>query len=31
MLYRVMFEDMPVAKGLEYLMKYPFLQDVDYM
>lgn len=31
MLYRVMFEDMPAAKSLEYLMKYPFLQDVDYI
>jgi glycerol-3-phosphate dehydrogenase (NAD(P)+) len=31
MLYRAMFEDMSVEKGLQYLMKYPFLQDVDFI
>jgi glycerol-3-phosphate dehydrogenase (NAD(P)+) len=31
MLHRAMFEDMSVEKGLEYLMKYPFLQDVDFI
>ncbi len=30
-LYRVMFENMPASKALEYLMKYPFLKDVDFM
>jgi glycerol-3-phosphate dehydrogenase (NAD(P)+) len=30
-LYRVLFENMPAVKALEYLMKYPFLQDVDFI
>lgn len=30
-LHRVMFENMQAEKGLEYLMKYPFLQDVDFI
>lgn len=30
-LYRVLFENMPALKALEYLMKYPFMQDVDYI
>jgi glycerol-3-phosphate dehydrogenase (NAD(P)+) len=30
-LYRVLFENMPATKALEYLMKYPFLQDVDFI
>jgi glycerol-3-phosphate dehydrogenase (NAD(P)+) len=30
-LHRILFENMPASKALEYLMKYPFLQDVDFI
>lgn len=30
-LHSVLFENMPAEKGLSYLMKYPFLQDVDFI
>ncbi len=31
MLYRALFQDMPTREGLEYLMRYPFEQDVDFL
>jgi len=30
-LHRILFDNMPASKALEYLMKYPFLQDVDFI
>jgi len=29
MLYQVLFEGLSVSEALQYLMKYPFIQDVD--
>ncbi len=31
MLYRILFENLNVSKGLDYLMKYPFSIDVDFL
>jgi glycerol-3-phosphate dehydrogenase (NAD(P)+) len=31
MLYRSLFEHMPVEDALKYLMKYPFEKDVDFL
>ena len=31
MLYRALFENMPVEEALKYLMKYPFDKDVDFL
>lgn len=31
MIYRALFEDMPIAEGVSYLMKYPFDADVDFL
>lgn len=31
MLYRILFHNMQVSQGVEYLMKYPFLKDVDFL
>lgn len=31
MVYKALFDDVPVAEGLSYLMKYPFDRDVDFM
>lgn len=31
MIYKALFDDVPVAEGLSYLMKYPFDRDVDFM
>jgi glycerol-3-phosphate dehydrogenase (NAD(P)+) len=30
-LYRVLFEDLPVEKALNSLMKFPFVEDVDFL
>ena len=30
-LYRVLFEDLPVEKALHNLMKFPFVEDVDFL
>lgn len=31
MIYKALFDDVPVEEGLSYLMKYPFDRDVDFM
>jgi len=31
MLYQVLYDELSVADALQYLMKYPFIQDVDFI
>lgn len=30
-LFKIFFEDMPIEKGVDYLMKFPALKDVDFL
>jgi glycerol-3-phosphate dehydrogenase (NAD(P)+) len=30
-LYKVLFEDLSVEDGVQLLMKYPFIQDIDFL
>ncbi|MDH3708654.1 MAG: NAD(P)-dependent glycerol-3-phosphate dehydrogenase [Cyclobacteriaceae bacterium] len=31
MLHQVLYEDLPLEEALQYLMKYPFIQDIDFL